>query len=340
MKNPGLATKTYRQFLTEIKEEIKKRQYRALQTVNRELISLYWEIGKKIVEKQGKSGWGEGIVEKLAQDLATAFPDTKGFSERNLWNMKKYYLAYKDFPKLQTLSAEICWSNNLLIIEQIKDKLEREFYLKSCIRERWSHREMTRQIDTDLFTRYMGTEKRALTLPAKSEDKLAPFKDHYVLDFLGLGPTHSEEELRKAILTKLRDFFLEFGKNFSFVGEEYPLRVGGDTFEIDLLFYHRELRCLVPVELKIGMFKPEYIGKMQFYLSALDEQIKQEHENPSVGLILCKSKNDETVRIAVSQASRKIGVATYQTKLLDTKLLEKKLHQMHLPENIEEEKKL
>lgn len=321
----------YNKFLKEIKEEILRRRYKALQTVNRELIGLYWEIGKKIVEKQERSGWGEGIVENLAKDLALAFPDTKGFSERNLWNMKQYYSAYRRTPKLQTLSAEISWSNNLLIIERLKDSHEIEFYLKLCVSERWSFRELERQLDTDLFTRYIGLKRPGKALPAKGKDPLAQFKDHYVLDFLGLEATHSEEALRRSILTNLRDFFLEFGKNFSFIGSEYPLRVGGETFELDLLFYHRELGCLVPVELKIGAFKPEYIGKMQFYLGALDEQIRLPHEKPSVGLILCKSKNDETVRLAMSQAARKIGVATYQAKLLDTKLLTQKLHQLPLP---------
>jgi predicted nuclease of restriction endonuclease-like (RecB) superfamily len=323
-----LVLKGYKQFFQEIKEEIQKRRYKALQAINQELISLYWEIGRRIVEKQERSGWGGGIVGNLARDLSGAFPDTKGFSERNLWNMKQYYLAYRNLPKLQTLSAEINWSNNILISGQAKDDREREFYLKLCIKERWSYRELKRQIDTDLFTRYMNVRKPDKTLPVKGKDKLAPFKDHYVLDFLGLNKVYSEEEMRRAILSNLRDFFLEFGKNFTFIGEEYPLRVGEDIFKADLLFYHRELRCLVPVELKIGKFKPEYIGKMQFYLAALDEQVKLYHENPSIGLILCKSKNDETVKLAISQAVRKIGVATYQTMLPDTKLLEQRLRQI------------
>jgi predicted nuclease of restriction endonuclease-like (RecB) superfamily len=330
MTKPAL--KNYDHFLKEIKEEIQKRRCQALQTVNQELIGLYWEIGHRIVEKQEKSGWGKSIVEKLARDLGLAFPDTKGFSEQNLWRMRQFYLEYKNIPKLSPLVREISWSNNLLIISSTKDALEREFYLKMAVKERWSKRELERQLETDLFTRYMSVKNSAKALPAKSHDLIAPFKELYVLDFLGLGPTHSEEELRKAILANLRDFFLEFGKNFSFIGSEYPLRIGKDTFEIDLLFYHRELCCLVPVELKIGKFKPEYIGKMQFYLAALDEQTKLAHENPSVGLILCKSKNDETVRIAVSQAVRKLGIATYQTKLPDAKLLAQKLHQIQLPE--------
>jgi len=321
----------YSRFFKAIKEEIHKRRHKAFQTVNQELISLYWEIGKRIVEKQEKSNWGEAIIENLAQDLRVAFPDTKGFSERNLWNMRQYFLSYRNLLNLQTLSAEISWSNNLLILEQAVNDQEKEFYLKLCIKERWSFRELERQLDTNLFTRYLGSKKTSKALPAKGTDSLAPFKDHYMLDFLGLKQIHSEEKLRKAILVNLRDFFLEFGKNFSFIGSEYPLRIGKDTFEIDLLFYHRELRCLVPVELKIGGFKPEYIGKMQFYLGALDEKLKLAHEKPSVGLILCKSKNDETVRIAISQAARKIGVATYQSKLPDTKLLAQKLHQLPIP---------
>ncbi len=328
--------KGYEKFLHEIKIEIEKRRHRALQTVNRELISLYWGIGKKIVEKQEQSGWGENIVEKLAQDLSTAFPDTKGFSKDSIWRMRKFYLFYRNHKKLAPLVQELSWSNNLIILENIENLLEIEFYLKIAIKERWSKRQLQRQIDTDLFTRYINVKDSNKTLPAKSKDTLAPFKDLYVLDFLGLEENHSEKELRKAILGNLRDFFLEFGKNITFVGEEYPLRVGTDTFSIDLLFYHRELKCLIPVELKIGKFKPEYVGKMQFYLAALDEQIKLKSENPSIGLILCKSKNNETVRIAFSQAVRKIGIAAYQTKILDTKLLTKKLHHLELPETFEE----
>jgi predicted nuclease of restriction endonuclease-like (RecB) superfamily len=203
-----------------------------------------------------------------------------------------------------------------------------------AIKEKWTKRQLERQIDTGLFNRYMAskTSKKTLLVPMEESKAIASLKDHYVLDFLGLEEVYSEKELRRAILSNLRDFFLEFGKNLTFVGEEYPLRVGDDFFKIDLLFYHRELCCLVPVELKLGKFKPEYVGQMQFYLAALDEQVRLYHERPSIGLILCKSKNDETVRIAISQAVKKIGVAIYQTKLPARKLLAEKLHQIQLPE--------
>src|SRR3989339_760044 len=247
-----LTFKGYKKFFKDMKKEIQKRRYKTLQTVNRELIGLYWEIGKRIVEKQENSGWGDAIVENLARDLSIAFPDTKGFSERNLWNMKNLYLSYKTNSKLQTLSAEISWSNNILIIEQLENIQEREFYLKMSIRERWSFRELRKQIDTDLFSRYMNVKYSYKTLPSKVKDKLEPFKDHYILDFLGLNKVYSEEEMRKAVLTNLREFFLEFGKNFAFIGEEYPIRIGDEIYRVDLLFYHRELHCLVPIELKIG----------------------------------------------------------------------------------------
>jgi len=327
-----LKLKGYNKFLKEIKDEIEQRRYKALQTVNKALIELYWEIGRRIVKMQEKSGWGEAIVENLAKDISAAFPDTKGFSERNLWNMKQYYLAYRCSRKLQTLSAEISWSNNILILSETNSQNEREFYLKLCIREKWSYRELKRQIDTDFFTRCSNFKNANKTLSLRNRNTLVHFKDHYVLDFLGLKEVYSEKQFRKAILGNLRQFFLEFGKGFSFVGEEYPLKIGDDIFKIDLLFYHRDLRCLIPVELKLSKFKPEYIGKMQFYLAALDEQTKLTHENPSIGLILCKSKNDETVKLAISQAARKIGIATYQTKLVDTKLVIKKLRQIELPE--------
>ena len=328
MKSPK-TSKTYAVLLKDIKTRIREAQYAALKTVNKELVALYWDIGEKLYSRIETSKRGQRVVEVLAEDLQTAFPSMKGFSCRNLWEMKKLYETYKDRPKLQPLVAEIPWSHNLIILHHGGAPDEREFYLKTCARERWSRRELERQVDVSLFERTRYAKKD----PARSRkidppDALEHFKDEYMLDFLSVKDPFSEKELRKAILEKLRDFFLEFGRHFTLAGEEYRLSVGGEDYFVDLLFFHRLLRCFVAVELKIGGFKPEYVGKMQFYLSVLDETAKLGQENPSVGIILCKSKNDEVVRIAVSKATSPIKVATYKTKLIDQKLLKQKLHSL------------
>lgn len=284
-------------------------------------------------EKIEVSKWGEGIVETLARDLQREFPDMKGFSRENLWRMKKLYETYKGYPKLSPVVTELPWTHNLLILFQTQGIEEKEFYLKACLKERWSRRELERQINSSLYERFMLSKKADKLIPhTKERDFLAHFKDEYIFDFLGLKDNFSEGDLRKAILGNLKQFFLEFGKYFTFIGEEQKLTVGNEDYKVDLLFYHRLLRCLVAVELKIGKFKPEYVGKMQFYLSALDEKLKLNDENPSVGLILCKSKDEEVVRIAISNAVSAMKVATYKTKVIDKELLKKKLHSLPLPE--------
>lgn len=298
-------------------------------------------IGETIINLQEKSKWGDGVVEKISQDLKAKYPDMSGFSIQNLWNMQKFYLTYRNKPILQTLSGELSWSNNILILDKTKIIEEKEFYLKMAIKERWSFRELRRQIDSAYFERFVLSQQPDKLMKIE-EDKLAVplddihrhLKDEYVLEFLDLSETFSEKELRKAILDNLRDFFLEFGKNLSFVGEEYPLVVEGEEFRIDLLFFHRELKCLISVELKIGDFKPEYVGKMQFYLAALDEQIKLPHENPSVGLILCRSKKENIVRLTLSNAHKPMKISVYQTKLPDKKLIQQQLERIKLPEEL------
>jgi len=331
----------YLDFLAEVKQRIAKARYRALSIATKESVDLYRYIGQGIAERQKRFGWGEAVVERFSRDLRSAFPEMSGFSASNLWLMRKFYAAYAGNKKLQTLSVEIGWSQNLLIIWRCEDSVEREFYLRMASREGWSVRELKRQIDSDLYTRYALNVKNHpdKALPATAQKgPLLPFKDNYVLEFLGLGETYSEQQLRKGILANLRDFFLEFGHGFTFIGEEYPLRIGADTFRVDLLFFHRELQCLVAAELKIGAFKPEYVGKMQFYLQALDEKEKKDHEKPSIGLILCKSKDSEQVRIALTSAAKKIGVATYQTRLPGRKMLLQRLHKLTFPKGMKEEK--
>jgi len=248
-------------------------------------------------------------------------------------------------PVLTTDVAEllpaISWSHHRLIFARGDTPAERYFYMKMSIRERWSVRELRRQIDAALFLRYMSVrDEPEKCLPDAAETEagpLLPFRDHYVLEFLGLEDEHSEKELRHSILANLRDFFLEFGRDLAFVGEEYPLTVGNDTFRIDLLFFHRRLRCLIAVELKIGDFKPEYVGKSQFYAAALDAQIRLDSESPSLGLVLCKSADRVQVRLALSAAAEKVGVATYQTALPDEALIRQRLEQLPaLPEDFDQ----
>ncbi|MFH1562481.1 MAG: PDDEXK nuclease domain-containing protein [Nitrospirota bacterium] len=334
-------TQDYENSLSSIINRIEESKHKAITTVNKLLIELYWFIGETIVHLQEKGKWGDGVVEKLSQDLRMKYPDMSGFSARNLWDCKRFYLTYRDFPKLRPLVAEINWTNNLILLNYTKTIEEKEFYIKMCLKERWSKRELQRQIDSAYFERFMLSQDIDKLMKIE-QDKLAiplddihrHLKDEYVLEFLELSETFSEKELRKAILDNLRNFFLEFGKNLSFVGEEYPLVVDGEEFRIDLLFFHRELKCLIPIELKIGAFKPEYVGKMQFYLGALDELIKLPDENPSIGLILCRSKKDSVVRLTLGKNDKPIKISAYETKLPDKKLIQQRLEKINLPEKL------
>ncbi|OQX19619.1 MAG: hypothetical protein BWK75_05485 [Candidatus Altiarchaeales archaeon A3] len=334
----------YRKSLSYIIKKVEDSKHRAITTVNKLLIDLYWFIGETIVDLQEKNKWGEGVVEKLSVDLRMKYPDMNGFSVRNLWNMKRFYTVYGQHEKLQALPAEISWTNNVVILEKTKTMGEKEFYLKMCLKERWSSRDLIRQIDSAYFERFMlskNTDKlikiEVDKIDVPLEDIHRHLKDDYMLEFLDLSKTFSEKELRKGILNNLRTFFLEFGKNLTFVGEEYPLIVDDEIFKIDLLFFHRELRCLVAVELKIGEFKPEYVGKMQFYLAALDEQIKIPSEKLSIGLILCRSKKENVVRLTLSKTHEPIKISVYQTKLPDKKIIQKQLERIKLPEKLHEE---
>jgi len=339
-------TMDYEKSLSFIVKKFEENRHKSLTAVNKLLIELYQFIGETIVNLQEKSNWGGAVVEKLSRDLRMKYPEQSGFSVRNLWNMKRFHETYRKYEKLQALPAEISWTNNVLILDKTKTMEEKEFYLKMSIKERWSSRELLRQIDSAYFERFILSQKPDKLMKIE-QDKLAiplkdihrHLKDEYVLEFLDLSKTFSEKELRKAILDNLRDFFLEFGKNLSFVGEEYPLSVDNEEFRIDLLFFHRELKCLVPVELKIGDFKPEYVGKMQFYLAALDEQVKLSHENQSVGLILCRSTKESVVRLTLSKAPGPVKISVYQTKLPDKKLIQHKLDKIKLPEKLLKEEK-
>ena len=309
----------YPGLLTEIKERIRSAQYEALKAVNKELVGLYWDIGRMIVERQDVEGWGKAVVEQLAADLRTEFPGVGGFSASNLWRMKAFFEAYTGLEKLAPLVREIGWSHNLAILERCKDPLEREFYLRMTRKFGWSKNVLIHQIDNQSYEKSLLGQTnfdQALTPELRAQAKLA-VKDEYTFDFLELGEEHSERELERALIARIEDFLRAMGSMFAFMGSQYRLEVDGKEFFIDLLLFHRRLRCLVAIELKVGEFLPEFVGKMQFYLAALERQVRQEDENPSIGIILCKEKSRTIVEYALHDARKPIGVATYEiTKTL------------------------
>jgi predicted nuclease of restriction endonuclease-like (RecB) superfamily len=304
----------YPLLLSQVKERIRTAQYAALKAVNKELISLYWDIGQMIVERQEAEGWGKAIVERLSADLRNEFPGTGGFSVQNLWYMRQFYQEYSQSPKLQPLVGEIGWSHNLIIMGRCKDELEREFYLRMTRKFGWTKNVLTHQIENQSYEKTLLGQTnfdQTLTPELHAQAKLA-VKDEYAFDFLELGKEHSERELERALLTRIEDFLRAMGGMFAFMGSQFRLEVEGDEYFIDLLLYHRRLRALVAVELKVGKFQPEFVGKMQFYLAALDNQMRQDDENPSIGIILCKEKKRTVVEYALRDARKPIGVATYE----------------------------
>ena len=310
----------------EIYRLINKSRTKALAAVNTELIDLYMEIGKYISIKISNEEWGKSVVKNLSEYLNKIEPNLKGFSSQNLWRMKQFYEAYSSNQNILPLVREISWTNNMIILSKTETEKEREFYIRLSIKEHLSKRELERQINSSVFERTILSKQKLS--PAVREihptaDK--EFKDRYLLDFLSLPETFTEKNLRRSIIKNLKKFILEFGKDFTFVGEEYRIQVGKKDFYIDLLFYHRELQCLVAIELKTTDFKPEYMGKMEFYLEALDNDVKKQHEKPSVGLILCKSKDEKIVEYALNRTFSPTLIAQYKTKLIDKKLLETKL---------------
>lgn len=298
----------------------------ALKKVNEELIMLYWNVGEFISIEMKKEEWGSSYIEELAKYIAKENPTIKGFSKRGLYRMKQFYELYESNEFVSTLLTQISWSNHLAIMSATKTDEEREFYIKLCIKERYSARELKRQLDSGYFERYMLSKEKLNPIEVSNSIK-GEFLDAYVLEFLDLPKKYTEYDFKKAIITNLKNFILEIGKDFIFIGEEYKVSVGSSDYFIDLLFYHRELACLVAFELKIGVFKPEHIGKVNFYLEALDREHKKDNENPSVGVILCASKDDEVVEFALSRSLSPTLISEYQLKLIDKKLLREKLHQ-------------
>ena len=308
----------------------------ALRKVNEELVLMYWNIGQFLSAQSKLTSYGDKYIDSLAEYIKTQFPGIKGFNRRGLYRMKQFYELYTGNEKVSALLTQLSWTNHLLIMSSCKSDEEREFYISLCVKERYSSRELERQMDSGYYERYMLSKDKLL--PESISSQQNPFLDSYVIEFLDLPDTFHESDFRKALVKEMRDFILELGKDFTFVGEEYPIQVANEDYRIDLLFYHRSLKCLVAIELKIGKFKPEYVSKMDFYLEGLDRQIKKEDENPSVGLILCASKEDEVVEYAMSRTLSPMMVAQYQLQLPDKDILQKKLQEFaSLPELPDEE---
>lgn len=300
---------------------------RALKAVNSELINMYWEVGKYLSELCAESSFGDKVIDEVAAYISKAAPAIKGFNRRGLYRMKQFYETYKDDEFVTPLVTQISWTNHLMIMSKSKTKEERDFYLALAAKEHYSKRELERQLDSAYYERYMLSS-------GKQPPELVPqnvrnsILDTYVLEFLDLPEQYSERNFRKAIIENLKQFILEFGKDFTFIGEEYRVQVGGQDFYIDLLFYNRALSCLVPIELKIGKFKPEHVGQINFYLEALDRDVKKPNENPSVGLILCASKDDAVVEYALSRSMSPTLVADYKLCLPDKQILKDKLQEL------------
>ncbi len=308
---------------------IKHSRTNAIKAVNSELINLYWNIGEYVSYKIEQSEWGDSVVKELATFIQTNEPEIKGFSDKNIWRMKQFYESYKNLPKLSALLREISWSHNLAIFSRCKTAEEREFYLKLSKQESYSIRELERQISSSLFERtLLGNSKLSTVLRESNKDLANNFKDSYVFEFLNLSEPHNEGELQHGLVKQMKNFILELGKNFLFIGEEYKLQVGNSDFYIDLLFYHRGLQCLVAFELKADKFKPDHLGQLNFYLEALDRDVKKTNENPSLGILLCKDKDSEVVEYALSRSLSPTMVAEYKTQLPDKKLLQQKLHEL------------
>lgn len=314
---------------TDIIQLIKQSRSNAIKAVNAELINLYWNIGEHISKKIQQSEWGDSVVTELANFIQMQEPEIKGFSDKNIWRMKQFYETYKDFPKLSTLLREISWSHNLAIFSRCKTVEEREFYLKQAKQENYSFRELDRQISASLFERtVIGNSKLSTALRESNHDLTNTFKDSYVFEFLNLPEPHSEGDLQRGLVMQMKNFILELGKDFLFIGEEYKLQVGNSDFYIDLLFYHRGLQCIVAFELKADKFKPDHLGQLNFYLEALDRDVRKPNENPSIGVLLCKDKDSEVVKYALSRSLSPTMVSEYKTQLPDKKLLQQKLHDL------------
>lgn len=338
---------------------IEQARQNAYTAVNIELINCYWQVGEFISSRVSNANWGDKTVDQLAEYIQNEYPDLKGYNRRGLYRMKQFYETYANSqfvspvvtqiemtktkqPKIvtpvvtqlssgirQSILCQISWTHHLVILSGTKTAAEREFYINLCIKERYGKRELERQISSGLFERVViGKQSLPLSKNGLHQNMINTFKDNYVFEFLNLPEEHSEDDLQKALITQLKAFILELGKDFLFIGEEYRLQVGNSDFYIDLLFYHRTLRCMAAFELKADKFKPEHLGQLNFYLEALDRDVKKPDENPSIGILLCRSKDDAVVEYAMNRYLSPALVAEYQTKLPDKKLLQERARKL------------
>ena len=322
---------------TEITSLIASAKSRAYQAVNKELVTLYWHVGEYVSKQVISKAWGESVVQELADYIQKYEPNIKGFSAQNIWRMKQFYETYAENTKLSPLVRELTWTNNLIILT-CESEQEKEFYLRMSSKEKWSKSELQRQINSSYYERVMLADAKLSPLSRELPQDLSnTFKDTYVFELLHLPEEHQEKDLQKAIARNITKFLLEFGRDFAFMGEEYPLQVGNQDFAIDLMFYNRSLNCMVAIELKNERFKPEHLGQLNFYLEALDKDIKKEHENPSIGILLCKGKDDTVVEYALNRSLSPTLVADYKTKLPNKALLQQKWEEVLA--NLENEEK-
>lgn len=304
----------YRVWLGDIKKRIASTRATAAQAVNRELLSLYWQIGSEILDKQKTAGWGSKVVDLLAADLHSSFPNDKGFSPRNLKYMRRFAVEWPDFAIVQDALAQLPWYQHIALLEKLPTREEREWYARAAVANGWSRALLVHHIGTRLHLRQgQALTNFASTMPSEQAEVATQlFKDPYLLDFVDLGPDVHERHLESALIDKIRNLLLELGKGFSFVGNQYPLQVGDRDFYLDLLFYHTKLHRYVVIDLKMTDFEPEFVGKMAFYLNAVDKHVATERDDPSIGLILCQGKNGLVVEYALSDVNKPMAVAEYR----------------------------
>lgn len=312
-KNSSILSPEYLNFKNEITARIRSAQYEALKAVNKEMIALYWEVGKRITEQQTALGWGKSVVENLSRDIQKEFPGIQGFGVRNMWDMARFYAEYQSNEILQPLVAEISWSKHIVILTKCKETRQRQFYILATKKYGWTKDVLINKIEAKTYENYLlGQSNFDITLPDSIKNQaILALKDEYTFDLVGLAGEHSEYELEQAIIKNIRAFLMEFGTDFSFIGNQYRLEVDGKEYFIDLLLYNRRLQAMIAIELKIGEFQPEYKGKMEFYLNILNDTVKLPHENPAIGIIICKSKSRMIVEYALKSSNMPIGVATY-----------------------------
>jgi predicted nuclease of restriction endonuclease-like (RecB) superfamily len=319
-KTAALLPKGYDELLGQLKERIRSAQLRANLAVNREMVLLYWQIGRDILERQAQEGWGAKVIDRLGADLRHAFPDMTGLSPRNLKYMRAFADAWPDEPIVQQLVAQIPWGHSVRLLDYVKDRNERVFYIRKTVENGWSRAVLVHWIESDLYQRQgKATTNFAKSLPSPQSDLAREImKDPYKFEFLSLAEEAEERALQKGLLEHIHQFLIELGAGFAFLGQQYHLEVGGEDFYIDLLFYHVKLRCYIVIDLKMTPFKPEYAGKMNFYLSAVDDLLRHPDDKPSIGIILCKAKNQVVAEYALRDLAKPVGVSTYITKLVES----------------------